>query len=563
MLWSGLRLRSNPVSLSLLYLNFCLIVNTSSLSVSAFSSSVVAPTQIQSNSKPSTSTASSRTLTVSSATFPTIHPTTSTEVVVSNSTEAPMPVQVSSPSKSSKTLSTKFGSTANVPVVVETPPTVPPPLTDAMPTSPAVSTGPAVTHSSSGSSSRPPASVSTKDALPSPSSSHPATSPHPPATPPKPTTVQNSATHTSSSHTTSTTTSVTVVHATGGPSKTSTVTTQADSTFSTPVALTTTGSNGAKVITTPPLVTMWSTSTESDGVLATVTHVVANPGSNSGQQLTSSSGLFHKQGAVAGIFVVVGLVVASLIAGLIFCIRRKRRADRRRRWLAGMQQQRPLSFPRDPFQDPNDDQDRGGEPMMRTVDSGQSGQSGQGDVQWGRTSPALLLGGEPTAHEYRNFGHRGASLYPDPHPMFNPTNMVDFVELERQEQQNVGLAHSLDVPNRAYFRHSMAPSTPSIYPATLPPDEDDHREAEEAISKLAQRESVVPVPPRPPRSHLRESAKSLNYGAPPTPPTSVSSASHSNPPSPISESHPYDLFTRRTLLDVGAFPLLFSRPLSL
>ena len=56
-----------------------------------------------------------------------------------------------------------------------------------------------------------------------------------------------------------------------------TVTTQPTSTLSTAVVLTTTNSIGSQVVTTPPLVTLWSTSTDGNGVLFTATAVVANP----------------------------------------------------------------------------------------------------------------------------------------------------------------------------------------------------------------------------------------------------------------------------------------------
>ena len=56
-----------------------------------------------------------------------------------------------------------------------------------------------------------------------------------------------------------------------------TITTQPKSTLSTPLALTTTNSIGAQVITTPAIVTLWMTSTDGDGMLFTATAVVANP----------------------------------------------------------------------------------------------------------------------------------------------------------------------------------------------------------------------------------------------------------------------------------------------
>lgn len=80
---------------------------------------------------------------------------------------------------------------------------------------------------------------------------------------------------------------VTVVKASTTP-RTSTVTKTADTTLSSAVAVTTTNVEGAKIITTPPLVTLLSTSTEADGALTTVTNIVANP-PNMGNMETLSS----------------------------------------------------------------------------------------------------------------------------------------------------------------------------------------------------------------------------------------------------------------------------------
>lgn len=65
-----------------------------------------------------------------------------------------------------------------------------------------------------------------------------------------------------------------------------TITTQPTSTLSKAVIFTTTNSVGSHITTTPPLVTLWSTSTDGDGVLFTATAVVANPQAD----LTSETG---------------------------------------------------------------------------------------------------------------------------------------------------------------------------------------------------------------------------------------------------------------------------------
>lgn len=117
---------------------------------------------------------------------------------------------------------------------------------------------------------------------------------------------------------------------------------------------------------------------------------------------------------------------------------------------------------------------------------------------------------------------------------------------------------------------SIAPSSPSIYPESLPPADDLPSpvgpEPKSQIrlhpEPLLRRTLSVPshgdAPPRPPRSHLRESYKPGDI-IPLTPPTSLSSHGHSQPPSP-EEYNPGMLehsVTRRATFNVsscGLFP---------
>jgi len=181
------------------------------------------------------------------------------------------------------------------------------------------------------------------------------------------------------------------------------------------------------------------------------------------------------------------------------------------------------------------------------------GGSGE-DVRWNRSNNSPVRQ-EPMTHEKRpSFGNGTMSIYPDPYPVFNSAAMG------AHELQHVGAAYYTDlaIPTAPYRRHSLNPSTPSIYPVTLPPDEDDQHEVEDdtpPISPISLQEPMsIKPPPRPPRSHLRESAKIRQY-APLTPPDSVSAHTTSQPPSPISESRPQDIFTRRTLLDIRTRPI--------
>lgn len=69
-----------------------------------------------------------------------------------------------------------------------------------------------------------------------------------------------------------------------------TVTESATTTFSSPVVLTSTALDGSKIITTPALVTVLSTSTEPNGALTTVTQVVANPPNFASNEQLSKNG---------------------------------------------------------------------------------------------------------------------------------------------------------------------------------------------------------------------------------------------------------------------------------
>ncbi|KAJ3511407.1 hypothetical protein NLJ89_g4111 [Agrocybe chaxingu] len=357
------------------------------------------------------------------------------------------------------------------------------------------------------------------------------------AAPPRTTsrsTAQNTAPPATSIPPALTTTSLTLVRATN-PARTSTVTAHPDITLSSPVVLTSTDFNGVDFLTTPPLVTILSTSTELDGGLVTITQVVANPGFNDGQHVSNEAGgILHNQGALAGIFVAVGLAIAAVMGGIIFLVCRRRRKNRRLRWLVGMRQQQPPSPSADPFQDPYDSYPQTS-PQMRTAGTAQDAIS----MEQRSVSPAIDA--PVVTHNRRSFGNGGVS---EPHSIQRLGNGL-------QHLGNV----DLDLPVLSPFRNSFAPSTPSLYPASLPPIDDDH-DSQGDLSNLKPTTPVTSVPPRPPRSHLRESAKIVDY-APLTPPASISSYSNSKPPSPISEvrpqeARPQDIFTRRTLLDVRA-----------
>lgn len=84
------------------------------------------------------------------------------------------------------------------------------------------------------------------------------------------------------------------------------------------------------MITTAPSVYTTAEVTTSNGLVYTVTQIVHNPGGNldsgSSGAGAGTSAFFNNKGAVAGVFVVVGLVIVGVLAALgLLCFRRRRR----------------------------------------------------------------------------------------------------------------------------------------------------------------------------------------------------------------------------------------------
>jgi len=264
--------------------------------------------------------------------------------------------------------------------------------------------------------------------------------------------------------------------------------------------------------------------------------VVANPTGFVGGAQDVGSSFLQSEGKVAGVFLVVGVVAATLIL-LIFmaCRRRRKKSSRRTRWLAGIE--RPLPVPEDPFEDPRDP------PMVQNIHYGPA------DMPWDgryRKNPSSKNSADGT-------GTGGLGLTSIDH---GPTDTYNSAYAYKPNE--IGLATS---PELGQSRRSLAQSSPSLYPPTLPNDDDDSVYEE---VDLKPKSDVPPLaPPRPPRSHLRDGLKTQE-SYPMTPPPSVSShSSSSKPPSPIADlfrstlsTFPVesplqeDVLHRRTLLDV-------------
>ncbi|KAJ6604622.1 hypothetical protein DFH09DRAFT_1123313 [Mycena vulgaris] len=266
---------------------------------------------------------------------------------------------------------------------------------------------------------------------------------------------------------------------------TSTITDAPESTLSSP-SFVSVVVNGKTSFTAPPLITILSTSSEANGSFVTFTHVVANPTGFSQAISGGHSSFFHNAGAVAGVFLVAGVIVTAIAAfGIFFfCRRRRRRRERHRRWLMNINRPRPIT---DGSQDPFDDARTPRSPPMRSLDR-----------NW--NIPAEAPGSS---------GH-GLGLYDVPQPRHDehPEEHERYEHTERRD---------------GYDDIDRQRDCPSIYPASLPPANDDHDHTFEEAQSQPQRYSDSSVaPPRPRRSHLRD----LPSKAPLiTPPSSVSSHS--------------------------------------
>jgi LPXTG-motif cell wall-anchored protein len=122
--------------------------------------------------------------------------------------------------------------------------------------------------------------------------------------------------------------------------------------------ITTTNSNGQSVTSMPSLVTTELTTSDSNGVVYTVTQIIRNPtgslndGSASGGG--GSSAFFNNTGAVVGVFVVVGIAGAAILLGIGFLFIRRRRRQKLDRDVAAAAAAANAAAQRTPFEDDED-----------------------------------------------------------------------------------------------------------------------------------------------------------------------------------------------------------------
>ncbi|KAG6857534.1 hypothetical protein H0H87_000133 [Tephrocybe sp. NHM501043] len=157
-------------------------------------------------------------------------------------------------------------------------------------------------------------------------------------------------------------------------------------------------------------------------------------------------------------------------------------------------------------------------------------------------------------------GGRNLNRYsnPAPSPKRVPVPIIDpfedYTSTTGLIGHGTGYGHTIHDDLRKLDRASIAQSSPSIYPASLPPSSEDT----DATRSPTLENSPIDVPhhksphtgapPRPPRSHLRRSLTKPFEMYPITPPSSVSS--HTPPQSPFTSLAPAEVVNRRTLLDV-------------
>ncbi|CCA72299.1 related to proteophosphoglycan ppg1-Leishmania major [Serendipita indica DSM 11827] len=103
-------------------------------------------------------------------------------------------------------------------------------------------------------------------------------------------------------------------------------------TFSTPVSLTMTNSQGSVFVTSPSEITTVVVTTVPNGSFTTLTEIIANPPGvlNSGDRSPAST-FFKNRGAVAGVFVTAALALCAMILFVVFALRRRRQRLQRER----------------------------------------------------------------------------------------------------------------------------------------------------------------------------------------------------------------------------------------
>ncbi|KAJ3841371.1 hypothetical protein F5878DRAFT_17950 [Lentinula raphanica] len=247
------------------------------------------------------------------------------------------------------------------------------------------------------------------------------------------------------------------------PSSTSTstfiVTGHPESTLSSPIGITI-SSDGRLSTTFPALITFVSTSTNANGAETTWTSIVANPTNEVSGDVSDAHSFLHNEGAVAGVFTVVGIVfTAAVVALFVICRRRRQRKIRRHQWIDHIQKRLPA--PEDPFENPRD------APMMRSMS-----QTSRHEHHYQFQSPSPTTA-RPFFDERTPWDHDDEGVIP-PNSLgltsMDATRISPFADAQysRRIEQPIGLAVTTNSPPAHQSRPSLAQSSPSIYPPSIP-----------------------------------------------------------------------------------------------
>ncbi|KAI0825075.1 hypothetical protein BC628DRAFT_1419444 [Trametes gibbosa] len=263
----------------------------------------------------------------------------------------------------------------------------------------------------------------------------------------------------------------------------STITDQPETTLSSPVFVTVTDKNHHTTLSEPPVFTSVIVSQLPDGQFTSYTHVIANPTGIYGVTIDNQKGFFANSGLVAGVFLVVGVVAASIAVGVCLFIRRRRRP----RFIDTIS--RPLPMPENPFEDPRpvsppemhyrssftDSTILITRPARGSGDTRRPNQSPFDERGHRRSNSGESSGGR-SAGRYNGLGLAGVGAHGRSTSM-GSTNEVHAARSRHQSGQSgvVGLAITSDqridgtsprTPREA--TSASARSSPSIYPPTLP-----------------------------------------------------------------------------------------------
>ena len=211
------------------------------------------------------------------------------------------------------------------------------------------------------------------------------------------------------------------------------------------------------------------------------------------------------------------MVFASIVVFLVIYVRRRRKAHQREKWLAGMEAQRPSSFSDDPFRDQSEP------PSMRTVGE---------DEPWDRKG---FLTPEDSNHGHPTFDQLEpkTSIFP-----VYPISKDGIFGQPVIHRQTVDMGSPTEF-NKA--RYSVV-STPSLYP------EDDDKDVV-IVPNFNQIATTSNLPPRPPRSHLRDRGTKIFSSSLPTSPESEY-LNHTNIVSEPRSRDYVSVLDRKTILDV-------------